>query len=134
MEATVQKTKALIMSLVLLAMSVLALFKLCDWSTRSTKIILLVLSLVRVPCRLRPGWCQASCVQCPDHMNESFSNKIHEDSSHLLLRVETNFVPGKQQNNITPDVQMQASLLQPTQPSFPGPQLASQCPPYSTNS
>jgi hypothetical protein len=43
---------------------VLALFKPCDWSTRFMKVILLVLSWVRILYLLRPGWRQDSCVQC----------------------------------------------------------------------
>ena len=62
-KAAVQSTEAFIMSPTLVV-SVLALFKPCDWSTRFMKVILLVLSLVRILHLLRPGWRQDSCVQC----------------------------------------------------------------------
>ena len=75
LEATVQKTTALKISLVLLVRSVLAPFKLCDWSTRITNIIFLALSLVS-------SFCLPRSVQYPAHMNESSSHKIHEDSNN----------------------------------------------------
>ena len=57
---------------------VLALFKPCDWSTRFMKVILLVLSLVRILHLMRPGWHQDSCV---------YSVQVYCCTKHLYGRI-----------------------------------------------